>query len=143
MGSFNRVILIGNLGRDAELKYTPGGAAVTTFSVATTEAWKDKGTGAKQERTEWSRVVLWGKAAEAITEYLKKGKQVAVEGKLQTREYEKDGAKRWTTEIKADRVVLLGGGSGNGERRQADTEPESEPHTEQANAPDTDDDVPF
>lgn len=116
MGSFNRVVLIGNLGRDAELKYTPGGAVVTSMSVATTEVWNDK-SGQRQERTEWHRVQLWGKAAESLTEYLTKGKQVAVEGKIQTREWkDKDGNKRSTTEIRAERIVLLGGGSRDGQR---------------------------
>lgn len=110
MGSYNRVILCGNLGRDAEVKFTPGGQAVGTFSVATTETWNDK-QGQRQERTEWSRIVVWGKTAETLEPYLKKGKCVLVEGKLQTRKWEdKNGVERYTTEIKSDRIVLLGGG---------------------------------
>ena len=86
MGSVNKVILVGNLGRDAELRYTPGGAAVATFNIATTEVWNDK-AGQRQERTEWHSIDLWGKQAESLTEYLVKGKQVYVEGRLQTDEW--------------------------------------------------------
>jgi single-strand DNA-binding protein len=110
MSSVNKAIVIGNLGRDAELKYTSGGAAVATLNLATTEVWTDK-AGKRQEKTEWHRVVLWGKTAEALAEYLRKGKQLYVEGRLQTRSWDdKDGHKRYTTEIRGDRVVLLGGG---------------------------------
>ena len=116
MGSVNKVILVGNLGRDAELRYTPGGAAVSTINMATTEVWNDK-AGQRQEKTEWHRIVLWGKSAESLTEYLTKGKQIYVEGRLQTRQWDdKDGNKRYTTEIRGDRIVLLGGGSGGGGR---------------------------
>jgi single-strand DNA-binding protein len=114
MGSVNKVILVGNLGRDAELRYTPGGAAVATLNMATTEVWNDK-AGQKQEKTEWHRVILWGKSAESLSEYLTKGKQIYVEGRLQTRQWDdKDGNKRYTTEIRGDRIVLLGGGGGGG-----------------------------
>src|SRR6187431_1155079 len=116
MGSVNKVILVGNLGRDAELRYTPGGAAVATLNMATTEVWNDKG-GQRQEKTEWHRVVVWGKQAESLSEYLTKGKQIYIEGRLQTRQWDdKDGNKRYTTEIRGDRVVLLGGGGGGGAR---------------------------
>src|SRR5256885_11689321 len=112
MGSVNKVILVGNLGRDAELRYTPGGAAVATLNMATTEVWNDK-AGQRQEKTEWHRVVLWGKSAESLSEYLTKGKQIYVEGRLQTRQWDdKDGNKRYTTEIRGDRIVLLSGGGG-------------------------------
>ena len=112
MGSVNKVILVGNLGRDAELRYTPGGAAVATLNLATTEIWNEK-AGQRQEKTEWHRVILWGKQAESLQEYLTKGKQIYIEGRLQTRQWDdKDGNKRYTTEIKADRVTLLGGGGG-------------------------------
>jgi len=108
MGSVNKVILVGNLGRDAELRYTPGGAAVATLNLATTDVWTDK-AGQRQEKTEWHRVVLWGKSAESLQEYLLKGRQIYVEGRLQTRQWDdRDGNKRYTTEIRADRVVLLG-----------------------------------
>jgi single-strand DNA-binding protein len=114
MGSVNKVILVGNLGRDAELRYTPGGAAVATIHMATTEVWNDKG-GQRQEKTEWHRVVVWGKQAESLSEYLTKGKQIYIEGRLQTRQWDdKDGNKRYTTEIRSDRIVLLSGGGGGG-----------------------------
>jgi single-strand DNA-binding protein len=117
MGSVNKVILVGNLGREAELKYTPTGAAVSKFSLATTETWTDKG-GQKQERTEWHTVDLWGKQAETLNEYLTKGKQVYIEGRLQTDEYtDKDGHKRKSTKVRCDRVVLLGGGAAKSEPR--------------------------
>jgi single-strand DNA-binding protein len=118
MGSVNKVILVGNLGRDAELRYTPGGAPVATLNLATTEVWNDKG-GQRQEKTEWHRIVLWGKTAESLSEYLTKGKQIYIEGKLQTRQWDdKDGNKRYTTEVRGDRVVLLGGGGGAPGTRQ-------------------------
>jgi single-strand DNA-binding protein len=118
MGSVNKVILVGNLGRDAELRYTPGGSPVATINMATTEIWNDK-AGQRQEKTEWHRVVLWGKTAESLSEYLTKGKQIYVEGRLQTRQWDdKDGNKRYTTEIRGDRIVLLGGGGGGGGARQ-------------------------
>ena len=110
MGSVNKVILVGNLGRDAELRYTPGRLAGRDLNLATTEIWNDK-AGQRQEKTEWHRVVLWGKTAESLNEYLTKGKQIYVEGRLQTRQWDdKDGNKRYTTEIRGDRIVLLGGG---------------------------------
>ena len=116
MGSVNKVILVGNLGRDAEVRYTPGGAAVARFSIATTEVWNDK-SGQRQERTEWHNIDLWGKQAESLSEYLVKGKQVYVEGRLQTDEYtDKEGQKRKSTKVRCERVVLLGGGGGGGGR---------------------------
>jgi len=154
MGSVNKVILDGNLGRDAELRYTPGGAPVATLNMATTEVWNDKASGQKQEKTEWHRVVLWGKSAESLQEYLTKGKQIYVEGRLQTRKWQdKDGNDKYTTEIRGDRIVLLGGGGGGmgggGGRPQrsagagaggggGDHEPMGEPISEL-----TDDDIPF
>jgi single-strand DNA-binding protein len=118
MGSVNKVILVGNLGRDAELRYTPGGAAVSTLNLATTEVFKDR-EGQKKEDTQWHRVILWGKTAESLQDYLTKGKQIYVEGKLQTRKWkDKDGNDKYTTEVKGDRVVLLsGGGRGDGAGR--------------------------
>ena len=107
MGSVNKVILVGNLGRDAELRYTPGGSPVATLNLATTEIWNDK-AGQRQEKTEWHRIVLWGKTAESLNEYLTKGKQIYVEGRLQTRQWDdKDGNKRYTTEIRGDQRVRL------------------------------------
>jgi single-strand DNA-binding protein len=145
MGSVNKVILVGNLGRDAELRYTPGGAPVATLSLATTEIWNDK-AGQRQEKTEWHRVVLWGKTAESLNEYLMKGKQIYVEGKLQTREWtDKDGTKRYTTEIRGDRVVLLSGGGGGAGRQQprAAAAPADEQHMAEPVSELTDDDIPF
>ena len=97
----NKVILVGNLGQDPEIKYTAGGAAVTTLSLATSDSWKDKETGTDQERTEWHRVVLWRRLAEIAGEYLKKGSKFYIEGQLQTRKWEQDGQTRYTTEIVA------------------------------------------
>lgn len=120
MGSVNKVILVGNLGRDAEIRHTSGGTAVATLSLATTDVWTDKG-GQRQEKTEWHRVVLWGKTAETLQEYLLKGRQIYVEGRLQTRQWDdRDGNKRYTTETRADRVVLLGGRGGGGEVSRGD-----------------------
>ena len=146
MGSVNKVILVGNLGRDAELRYTPGGAAVATLNLATTEVWNDKG-GQRQEKTEWHRIVLWGKQAESLQEYLTKGKQIYVEGRLQTRQWDdKDGNKRYTTEIKADRITLLGGGGGGGRGASTDRGGAAISHSggdEPPMEPITDDDIPF
>ena len=145
MGSVNKVILVGNLGRDAELRYTAGGAAVSTLNLATTEVWNDK-QGQKQEKTEWHRIVLWGKQAESLQEYLVKGKQIYVEGRLQTRQWDdKDGNKRYTTEIKADRITLLGGGGGRsgGMDRGGGATQAPGASDEPPMAPITDDDIPF
>jgi single-strand DNA-binding protein len=107
--SVNKVILLGRLGQDPELKYTPGGSAVCNFSLATTESWTDKG-GQKQEKTEWHRIVVWGKLAELCNQYLAKGRQAFLEGRLQTRSWDdKDGQKRYTTEILASTVQFIGG----------------------------------
>ena len=109
MSSLNKVMIIGRLGCDPEVRYTQGGNAVCNFRVATTEAWKDK-EGERQEKTEWHRIVVWGRQAETCGEYLQKGRSVYLEGRIQTREWEdKEGNKRWTTEVNADRVLFLGG----------------------------------
>src|SRR5258705_11784372 len=150
MGSVNKVILVGNLGRDAELRYTPGGAAVATLNLATTEVWNDKG-GQRQEKTEWHRIVLWGKQAESLQEYLTKGKQIYVEGRLQTRQWDdKDGKKKYTPEIKAARITLRGGGGGGaGRSGGTDRAERSGPSAPQGGGdeppmePITDDDIPF
>lgn len=114
MASVNKVILIGNLGADPETRYLPSGDAVTNIRLATTEQWKDK-NGEKQEQTEWHRVAFFGRLAEIAGEYLKKGSQVYVEGRLQTRKWQdKDGQDRYTTEIRADRMQMLGSRSGMG-----------------------------
>ena len=108
MASVNKVILLGNLGRDPETRYTTGGDAITNLNIATSEQWKDK-SGEKQERTEWHRVVLFGRQAEIAGEYLKKGRSVYIEGRLQTRKYtDKDGVEKYSTEIVGDRMQLLG-----------------------------------
>jgi single-strand DNA-binding protein len=113
MAGLNKVMLIGNLGKDPEVRYTPGGQAVANFNIATNESWTDK-AGQKQERTEWHRIVVWGKAAELCGEYLSKGRQVYIEGKLQTREWtNKEGQKQYSTEVVASPVggvVFLSGG---------------------------------
>lgn len=140
MGSVNKVILVGNLGKDAELRYTPGGAPVATVRLATTERYKDK-EGQPQEQTEWHTVVIWGKTAESLVEYLRKGRQIYVEGRLQTRSWDDrdTGKKRYATEIRSDRVVLLGGRGQAAEREEpgGTAEPTREPVEL------TDDDIPF
>jgi len=140
MASLNKVLLIGNLGQDPEMTYTPNGTAKASLSVATQEKWKDKG-GDTQEKTEWHRVIAWGKLAEICGQYLSKGRQVYIEGRLQTRQWEdKDGNKRWTTEIVATGMQMLGAkkdgsGAGKGENKYADP-------GDFGGGP-TDDDVPF
>ena len=134
--SLNKVMLIGNLGKDPELKYTPSGVAVATFSIATSEQWKDQ-EGNAQEKTEWHNIVAWRKLAEIVGEYLKKGKKVYIEGKLQTRNYEKDGVKRYVTEIVADQLIML---DGAGQRSSNYGAEESTPA--QSGAP-KEDDLPF
>jgi single-strand DNA-binding protein len=115
MASVNKVILVGNLGRDPETRYNPEGGAITNVSVATTDTWKDKASGEKQERTEWHRVVFFSRLAEIAGEYLKKGSQVYIEGSLRTRKWtDKEGAEKYTTEIVADRMQMLGSRSGQG-----------------------------
>jgi single-strand DNA-binding protein len=113
MGSVNKVILIGNLGADPELKYTPTSRPLCNLRVATTDVYKDKG-GQRQEKTEWHRVTVWGDQAENCSKYLAKGRSVYIEGRLQTRSYDKDGQKHYATDVVADRVVFLGSGGGAG-----------------------------
>lgn len=146
MASLNKVMLIGNLGQDPEVRFTPGGQAVATFNIATTERWTDK-AGQKQEKTEWHRIVVWGKQAENCKEYLSKGRPVFIEGRLQTREWnDKEGKKRWTTEIVANLVQFLGS---PGERRAPSASPsagtEAHPPAGQDTTPgfDVNDDIPF
>lgn len=138
MASVNKAILIGNLGNDPELRYTPGGQAVTGFRIATTDRWRDK-DGQNQQRTEWHNIVAWGRQAEIANEYLKKGSPVYIEGRLQTRSWEdKDGNKRYITEIVTQRMQLLG-------RRGA--EEETTPPPPEAETPESaggeEDDLPF
>ena len=145
MASINKVILIGNLGRDVELRYTSKGTAVATLNMATTDVWNDK-TGQHQEKTEWHRVVLWGKTAESLSEYLVKGRQIYVEGRLQTRQWDdRDGNKRYTTEIRSDRLVLLGGRGTFPSDDQKETQDVQTPTTEpeEPAAELTEDDIPF
>lgn len=117
MAGINKVILIGRLGRDPEVRYTPDGTAVANFSIATSEEWKDKNSGEKREKTEWHRIVAWRRLGEICGEYLSKGREVYVEGKLQTRSWEQDGVTRYMTEIVAATVQFIGGGQG-GQRPQ-------------------------
>jgi len=143
MAGINKVILIGRLGRDPEVRYTPDGSAVANFSIATSEEWKDKDTGEKKERTEWHRIVAWRRLGEICGEYLSKGRQVYVEGKLQTRSWEKDGVTRYSTEIVASDVQFLGGrepGGATPQNQNGQTPPEYPPPQGQE-APD--DDIPF
>ena len=151
--SVNKVILVGHLGRDAETKFTPGGAAVTRFSVATNRRWKDQASGEWKEETDWHNVLLW--RSENLANYLQKGKQVYVEGRLQTRSYEdKEGQKRYMTEVVCEDLVLLGGrgdSAGGGDFAQPVSAPRSAsaPRAQAAPPADdfgpgiTDDDVPF
>lgn len=144
----NKVILVGNVGGDPECRYTPNGNAVTNITLATTDSWKDKQTGQKVEKTEWHRVVFFGKIAEIAGEYLRKGSQVYIEGKLQTREWEKDGIKRYTTEIVVDMggTMQLLGGKPEGERAATPAsarQPAPRQQSQQAAPPDFDDDIPF
>lgn len=125
--SVNKVILLGRLGQDPEYKVTPSGAAVCNFSLATSETWNDKNSGQKQEKTEWHRVVVWGKLAEICNQYLSKGSQAFVEGRLQTRSWEdKDGNKKYTTEINATTVQFVGGQSDGASKHSTPRENQSE-----------------
>ena len=120
MSGINKVILIGRLGSDPEVRYTPSGVAVANFSVATSEEWKDKDSGEKKERTEWHRIVAWRKLGEICGEYLSKGKQVYVEGRIQTRSWEdRDGNKKYTTEIIANDIQFLGSRDMSGSGRSS------------------------
>jgi single-strand DNA-binding protein len=142
MAGINKVILIGNLGGDPEVRYTPDGTAVANFNIATSDEWTDKDSGERKKRTEWHRIVAWRRLGEICGEYLSKGKQVYVEGKLQTRSWEKDGVTRYTTEVIASDVQFLGS------RNAGDTYKSSEPAQSQGyeDPPLTsrqDDDIPF
>jgi len=146
----NKVILVGNLGKDPDIRYTPGGAAVASFSVATTESWKDKQTGEKVEKTEWHNITAFGKLAEICGEYLKKGSQVYVEGRIQTDKYQdkQTGQDRYSTKIIINDMQMLGGRSGAGmpESRPSGPAPVAPQQAEQGSAAssnDFDDDIPF
>ena len=141
MAAVNKVILVGNLGRDPEVRHTASGTPVANFTMATTERWSDAASGERKEKTEWHRVVVWGKQAEIAGEYLRKGRQVYVEGALQTREWtDREGNKRQTTEIRAQRFQMLGG------RGEADGAPAPEAAVSELAEPERtygEDDIPF
>ena len=149
MASLNNCQFIGNLGQDPEVKYMPSGDAVASISIATTETWKDKNTGEKKEKTEWIRCEFFGKLAEIVGQYCKKGSSIYVQGRMQTREYEKDGIKRYTTSIKCDQMQMLGGRpaeGGQGTPAQRPQQQASAPRPAPKPAPnfsDMDDDIPF
>lgn len=140
--SVNKVILVGHLGKDPEVRYTQTGSAVGNFSLATSEQWNDR-DGKRQERTEWHNIVVWGKQAETCGQYLAKGRQVYVEGSIRTRSYDdKSGNKRYVTEIVAQRIQFLGGGGGTRLAQQMDTAPVDEMSVGGSQPP-MDDDIPF
>jgi single-strand DNA-binding protein len=150
MGSFNKVIVAGNLGADPEVKYLPSGNAVANLSLATTDKWKDKQTGEPREQTEWHRIAFFGRMAEVLGQHASKGSMLLVEGSLHTRKWEdKEGNTRYTTEIKGDRFQFLGGGNksrGGGEGYQQDSRDDGDQSAKAAPAPkqdDLDDDIPF
>lgn len=160
MASVNKVIIIGNLGRDPEIRYMPSGDAVASLAIATTDTWKDKTTGEKKEQTEWHRVSFFGRTAEVCGQYLKKGSAVYVEGSLRTRKYtDKDGVEKYATEIRGDSMQMLGGRSGGGGEASMDggggySAPPQQQRPAQQSAPrpqpkpapnfsDMDDDIPF
>ena len=145
--SINKVILVGRLGRDPELKYTASGTPFCRFSMATDDSWTDKGSGERTERTEWHNIVVWDKLAEICNNYLTKGKMVYIEGSLQTREWDdQEGNKRKTTEIRARDMMMLGGpgegGGGGGSRRPSGPSPAGD-SPGPGGSPITDDDIPF
>ena len=136
-GTVNKVILIGNLGSDPEVKTTPQGAQVANFSLATSESWTDKASGEKKEKAEWHRLVLWRRLAEVAGQYLKKGAKIYIEGKLETRSWEdKEGQKRYTTEVIVDKLEMLGG-----DRQQEEYEQTAAPYV--ASGSSDDDELPF
>ncbi|NOY17287.1 MAG: single-stranded DNA-binding protein [Gammaproteobacteria bacterium] len=146
----NKVILVGNLGKDPEVRFAPSGSAVANITVATTDSWKDKQTGEKQEKTEWHRVVFFNRLAEIVGEYLKKGSQVYIEGRLQTRKWQgQDGQDRYTTEIVANEMQMLGGRPGSSDtawNTPENSAPAQQTATPEVSTPpsdDFDDDVPF
>ena len=141
----NKVILVGNLGADPETRYMPSGSAVTYLSIATSDSWKDKQTGEQKDRTEWHKVVMFDRLAEIAAEYLRKGSQVYIEGRLQTRKWQdRDGNDRWTTEVRANEMQMLGGrgGAGGAAPMSSDSRPSSSPPP-QPGPDDFDDDIPF
>jgi single-strand DNA-binding protein len=158
MASVNKVIIVGNLGRDPEVRYSPDGGAICNVSVATTSSWKDKATGERREETEWHRVVFYNRLAEVVGEYMKKGRPMYIEGRLKTRKWQnKEGVDQYTTEVIADQMQMLGGrdgadggsmgGGAEGAPRPAARAPQAQrpaaPAAGGANLADMDDDIPF
>ena len=142
MAGVNKAIIVGNLGNDPEIRYSANGNAIASISVATSDRWKDKNTGEQQERTEWHRVKLFSRLAELAGEYLKKGSQVYIEGRIQTSKYQdKDGNDRWSTEIVAREMTFLGGRGGAGDSQGAP--PADSPQRDSTPSGDFDDDIPF
>ena len=142
----NKVILVGNLGADPETRYMPSGSAVTNIRVATTESWKDKDTGDQQERTEWHSVAFFGRLAEIVAEYLRKGSQGYIEGKLRTRKWQdREGNDRWSTEVVANEMQMLGGRPGSNAPAQAPAPAAAQVGADAPQPPpgDLDDDIPF
>jgi single-strand DNA-binding protein len=141
----NKVILVGNLGQDPEVKYMPSGGAVCNISLATTDSWKDKNSGERQERTEWHRVVLFSRLAEIAGEYLRKGSQVYIEGRLQTRKWQdKEGQERYTTEIVANDMQMLGGrGGASFDESSSPAATSTQARRQESATEDFDDDIPF
>lgn len=141
MASVNKVIILGNVGKDPETRYLPDGGAVTNVSIATSEQWKDKATGEKKEKTEWHRVVFFQRIAEVAGQYLKKGSSCYVEGKLTTRKWaDKEGIERYSTEIHADRLQLLGG---KPQQNEGENQPKQSTPAKTGGFDDLDDDIPF
>lgn len=140
----NKVTIIGNLGQEPEVRYTPGGKAVANASVATNESWKDKESGEQREKTEWHKVVFWGRLAEVVGEYLHKGSRVYIEGKLQTSKWtDKEGNDRYTTEIVANELLMLGGGIRNDDQDGDDEPRRPAERVAPPRVDDLDDDIPF
>lgn len=142
----NKVILVGNCGKDPEVRYLPSGGAVANLTIATSESWTDKATNEKKEKTEWHNLVFFGKIAEIVGQYIKKGSQIYVEGKLQTRKWEKDGVDRYSTEIVVSDMQMLGGvpkSQADGARSQRDPGARTAPAAAQGDGGFEDDDIPF
>ena len=144
MAGVNKAIVVGNLGNDPEIRYAANGSAIASISVATSERWKDKNSGEQQELTEWHRIKLFGRQAELAGEYLKKGSQVYIEGRIQTSKYQdKDGNDRWSTEIVAREMTFLGGRGGGGGGYSQSASSASPPQRDSGPSGDFDDDIPF
>lgn len=148
MSGVNKVIVLGNVGNDPEIRYMPNGNAVASFSIATSEQWKDKATGEKQIHTEWHNITIFGKLAEIVEKYVKKGSKLYIEGKLKTDKYEKDGVTKYSTKIIANEMQMLDGrnsqdGASSGQSSQAPAEKHKPSQQASANFDNFDDDIPF